>query len=290
MDRNEGNILVVKDKNQYKLVPIDHGLSMPDNFEISDFDLCWMNWNQAKEPITMKCYEYIEALDPLADIQELKESMPFRDKCLRNIRISTLLLKKGCKAGLSFYNIGTLLYRKGYTDNLSTVEKILADAHDLYRTINKSLSSRLKLEKFLSEPLKNQASKKRPRALSSNEIEFEAFLPSPLSLNSTQNTDSDVVFDTVITISEVSEEEDFSDFEDYDLDNSTGGLNLSFSSSVSRSEMMTDDILEENEAFNTKLFYYIEAFMDLAIQKKVKELLRNENPNGRTRSCSNALL
>ena len=40
MDRNEGNILVVKENSQLKLVPIDHGLSIPDNFNISDYDLC----------------------------------------------------------------------------------------------------------------------------------------------------------------------------------------------------------------------------------------------------------
>ena len=37
MDRNEGNILVTHDN---KLVPIDHGLSIPDCFDISEFDLC----------------------------------------------------------------------------------------------------------------------------------------------------------------------------------------------------------------------------------------------------------
>ena len=40
MDRNEGNILVCKNENHYKLVPIDHGLSISDTFEISNYDLC----------------------------------------------------------------------------------------------------------------------------------------------------------------------------------------------------------------------------------------------------------
>ena len=40
MDRNEGNILVSKENSNLKLIPIDHGLSIPDNFNISDYDLC----------------------------------------------------------------------------------------------------------------------------------------------------------------------------------------------------------------------------------------------------------
>ena len=292
MDRNEGNILVVKEGSQFKLVPIDHGLSISDNFEISDYDLCWMSWPQAKEPITPKCLEYIEAMDPLENIKFLQEAMQFRDKCLRNIRISSLLLKKGAKAGLSLYNIGTMLYRKGYSETPSVIEKIIEDAYDLWRMISKNLSSRLKLERFLSDTAKT-VQRRRPRAYSSNEIDFEAFLPSVQSLNSTNNTDTDSLFDTVVTISEVSEEEDFDedDFPDFD---SPSNANLSFSSS---SLPYLEDLVpanENDEAFDTKLFYYIEAFMDLAIQKKSKELMSNDYlecsyPGGRTRSCSFAI-
>lgn len=294
MDRNEGNILVVNNNGKLKLVPIDHGLSISDNFEISDYDLCWMGWNHTKEPITPECYEFIEALDPLGDIRFLQETMPFRDVCLRNIRISALLLKKGAKAGLSLYNIGTLLYRKEFSDIPSPIEKIIDDAYDLYKTINKSLTPRLKIEKYLSDTVKN-VFRKRQRAFSSNEIDFEAFLPSPQSLNSTNNTDSESIFDTVVTISEVSEEDDF-DEESFEsnLEDLPSNPNLSFSSSSLPCLDYQSPVKkgkDSNEAFDMKLFYYIEAFMDLAIQKKVKELMskiyiENLNPGGRTRSCS----
>lgn len=41
MDRNDANILVRKTQNSTgkkmcRLIPIDHGLSFPDNFEIND--------------------------------------------------------------------------------------------------------------------------------------------------------------------------------------------------------------------------------------------------------------
>jgi hypothetical protein len=287
MDRNEGNILVVKNQEGLKLVPIDHGLSISDNFDISEYDLCWMAWPQAKDPVCPECFEYIESLDPISYIQYLQETMPFRDICLRNIRISSLLLKKGTKAGLSLYNIGSLLYRKGYSDSPSTIEKLLEEAYDLYRTITKSLSSRLKYEKFLSEP----KLKCRPRAYSTNEIDFDSFIPNLGSLNSTETT-SDSFYYTVVTISEVSENDDFSeDLEDCLIDLTSDGTqniqNLSFSSSGLPSlDDSPKKSSEENDAFNTKLFYYIESFMDLAIQKTVKELLKSASPGGRTRSCS----
>jgi len=108
MDRNEANILVCEN---HKLVPIDHGLSIPDTLDISEYDLCWMSWNHTKSPLTPQCMDFIMQLDPLRDIGMLKDTMPFRDKCLLNIRISTTLLKKGAEAGLSLYNIGSMLYR-----------------------------------------------------------------------------------------------------------------------------------------------------------------------------------
>jgi hypothetical protein len=58
-DRNEANILVVKKlttgaKGSVKttsLIPIDHGLSFPDNFEIYDYQIVWMSYKQSKMPL-----------------------------------------------------------------------------------------------------------------------------------------------------------------------------------------------------------------------------------------------
>lgn len=287
MDRNESNILVVRNEGNYSLVPIDHGLSIPDSFEISDYDLCWMNWPQAKEAIVPECLEYIESMDPLSYISALQETMPFRDICLRNIRIAALLIKKGAKAGLSLYNIGSMLYRKGYSDTPSVIEKVIEDAYDLYKTITKNLNSRLKLEKYLAENSKN-CYKMRSRAHSTNEIDFEPVFAQ--SLNST----SDSFHYKVVTISEVSESDDFEeefqgdifDLPDEDLPSNP---NLSFSSVSlpSLDDSVIRGVKNESDAFNTKLFYYIEAFLDVAIQKKVKEMMKFSSPGGRTRSCSN---
>jgi len=50
LDRNECNILVKlkvdrkTKKNVRTLVPIDHGLCIPDNLAVCSFDLAWLSW------------------------------------------------------------------------------------------------------------------------------------------------------------------------------------------------------------------------------------------------------
>jgi hypothetical protein len=78
LDRNEQNILVVhklkRDKKTDKmrkvrtLVPIDHGLSLPDNLAICSFDLAWLSWRQASLPFSKKSLDYIESINIIKDI------------------------------------------------------------------------------------------------------------------------------------------------------------------------------------------------------------------------------
>ena len=50
LDRNDQNILVKIKKDPKtkklvrKLVPIDHGMSIPESFEITSFEIVWMDW------------------------------------------------------------------------------------------------------------------------------------------------------------------------------------------------------------------------------------------------------
>jgi len=53
-DRNDENILLREKeghegKKRFELIPIDHGLSLPDRFIICRDDVVWMFWNQSKE-------------------------------------------------------------------------------------------------------------------------------------------------------------------------------------------------------------------------------------------------
>lgn len=271
MDRNEGNILVTSDN---KLIPIDHGQSIPDCLDINEYDLCWMNWQSCKEPIDDYFLEGIQALDPVEEITFLKEAMPFRDRCLRNLRISNILLKKGANAGLTLAQIGALLYRPGFDNSPSVIEQVVAKSIELYKTINKSLSSRLKLEQCLSKKITT-----RPRAYSTNESDFNHFGDSSAKTQTSTPGEPEFCYELVMVINEVKEEEDDDgvDFMDFN------GRSLSLPSFV---KLHSKTAKEKHEAFDRKLFYYVESFIELAVQKKVKDLMKYTNPNGRLRSSS----
>ncbi len=65
-DRNDANILVKKmmvgkekPKKVIKLIPIDHGLSFPDNLEIYDYEMVWMGYRQSQQPFSEKSLSFI---------------------------------------------------------------------------------------------------------------------------------------------------------------------------------------------------------------------------------------
>jgi hypothetical protein len=123
-DRNEENVLVkkwqsmvetstgVKCKKEYKLIPIDHGLSFPDNFAIYTTELVWMNFSQIQGPLSTEELLFIDGIDPEGDCQLLREKLGFREICLRNFRIAETFLKAAAQKGFSLQDIGLMLYRR----------------------------------------------------------------------------------------------------------------------------------------------------------------------------------
>ena len=107
LDRNECNILVTTKidmktgKKKRSLVPIDHGLSIPDSLAVCSFDLAWLSWRQSEEPFSKKSLKYISEIDIVSDIAKIEKMFMFRPICLRNIRISATLLKKGAAQDLT---------------------------------------------------------------------------------------------------------------------------------------------------------------------------------------------
>ena len=130
IDRNEGNILVqtvdedieefsldlsisdrLNPKIKRRLIPIDHGMSIPDSLEVCSFDLIWLSFSQAERPFSTKSLEYIKSIDIMKDIKNLEETFKFRPICLRNMRISSTLLKKAAEKNLTLAQIGQILCR-----------------------------------------------------------------------------------------------------------------------------------------------------------------------------------
>ncbi|KAH7431856.1 hypothetical protein KP509_08G069800 [Ceratopteris richardii] len=124
-DRNGGNILVRKDKDQaLKLIPIDHGYCLPDKFEDCSFE--WLYWPQAQQPYSSSTLEYIKSLDAKEDIGLLEAcGWRMRPRNARVFCISTMLLKKGAAAGLTPFQIGSIVSRGESLDTKSVIEHIL---------------------------------------------------------------------------------------------------------------------------------------------------------------------
>ena len=99
-DRNEGNILVKETNDDtYKIIPIDHALSLPDNLSICDYELCWSLWPQVEQPVNEKLYHYLVNLDTKSNALLLKKYLKIRPVdfslqqiCLRNYRIAETAL------------------------------------------------------------------------------------------------------------------------------------------------------------------------------------------------------
>jgi hypothetical protein len=84
-DRNDENILVQKKRDKktgnvyYRLIPIDHSLSLPDCIKISEYEMCWMNWDQARVPFSNEDLKYIRNINYLEDMKRLSHNIKLRD-------------------------------------------------------------------------------------------------------------------------------------------------------------------------------------------------------------------
>lgn len=135
LDRNACNIMVTKVAGKYQLVPIDHGLSMPDSLAVSAFDLVWTGFPQAHEPFSARSLAYIQSVDVIKDLEMLEASLYFRPICLRNIRISTTLLQVGAANGLTLAQIAGILCRSDDDDSQpSLLEQLVAQTEESIRS------------------------------------------------------------------------------------------------------------------------------------------------------------
>lgn len=115
-DRHGGNLLVRKLEgigglDQVDLVPIDHGLCLPENLEDPYFE--WVHWPQASIPFSEDELEYIRNLDPSRDSDMLRAELPMiREACLRVLVLCTTFLKEASAFGLCLAEIGEMMSRE----------------------------------------------------------------------------------------------------------------------------------------------------------------------------------
>ncbi|XP_044466190.1 phosphatidylinositol 4-kinase gamma 7-like [Mangifera indica] len=115
-DRHSGNLLVRKHDcggrfGQVELIPIDHGLCLPESLEDPYFE--WIHWPQASIPFSEDELEYIKNLDPVCDSEMLRTELPMiREGCLRVLVVCTVFLKEAAAFGLCLSEIGEMMSRE----------------------------------------------------------------------------------------------------------------------------------------------------------------------------------
>ncbi|KAL1361015.1 hypothetical protein HN51_006388 [Arachis hypogaea] len=136
-DRHAGNLLVRKLEglgrfDQVELVPIDHGLCLPENLEDPYFE--WIHWPQASIPFSDDELNYIHNLDPFRDSDMLRMELPMiREACLRVLVLCTIFLKEAAAFGLCLAEIGDMMSREfqGHDEEPSELELICIEAKKL---------------------------------------------------------------------------------------------------------------------------------------------------------------
>ncbi|XP_044489737.1 phosphatidylinositol 4-kinase gamma 7-like [Mangifera indica] len=136
-DRHAGNLLVRKldgvgNFGQVELIPIDHGLSLPETLEDPYFE--WIHWPQASIPFSDDELDYIRNLDPFRDGEMLRRELPMiREACLRVLVLCTIFLKEAAEFGLCLAEIGEMMSREFHTgeEEPSELEIICIEARRL---------------------------------------------------------------------------------------------------------------------------------------------------------------
>lgn len=139
-DRHSGNILVRKYNEEeigswgrsglrvdeaVELIPIDHGLCLPENLEDPYFE--WLHWPQASFPFSDEELEYIKNLDANKDVEMLRRELPMlRESCLRMLVLCTTFLQMAAAAGLCLADIGGMMSRelRGVDEEPSELETV----------------------------------------------------------------------------------------------------------------------------------------------------------------------
>jgi hypothetical protein len=138
-DRHMGNILVSDcgGDDFCRLVPIDHGLSLPSTLYGGYFE--WISFPQAKQPFDQETLDFISRLDPDSDIEMLRQSLPnLRQECLNTLKICTLFLQRAAESGesgMSLFQIGCMMSRYCDIDEPCELEKM-----------EKRIAARMKIE------------------------------------------------------------------------------------------------------------------------------------------------
>lgn len=114
------------------MIPVDHGLCLPDVLDIGWCDWCWLDWPQCKVLPDAATLRYVELIDPHEDSALIRQRFGLPDQCATLITLSGLLLKKGLKAGLTIFEVASMIVRQDVdNEEPSELERLYHHANDM---------------------------------------------------------------------------------------------------------------------------------------------------------------
>jgi len=121
LDRSGENILLKKDGNQHRLIPIDHAYCLPEKLDGAFFE--WMYWSQAKKPFSKATLDFIQSIDIDADAKILRD-LGIEESCVQTMIICSILLKHCAAIGKNLFEMATLVCRD-YSRQPSLLEDLV---------------------------------------------------------------------------------------------------------------------------------------------------------------------
>jgi len=121
-DRHGGNMLVTNDKS---LVPIDHGLCLPDVRELGEAWFEWLQWEQCKSVLSEEAMEWLQSINVEKDAAILRR-LNIRPEAVMTLYVMTYLLQRAALKGWTLYQIGMFVQRPSFdVDSRSRLEQLI---------------------------------------------------------------------------------------------------------------------------------------------------------------------
>ena len=128
-------------KDKYLLIPIDHGYSLPTALDIKEWDWSWFHLPHIKRPVHPEIKKYLLSIDFEELAANLTSQVSISDDSMFLLRLSHRLLVSGIKAGLTLYDIASLIARLD-EDEPSSLERAISVAEEnAHRAIEMRSSS-----------------------------------------------------------------------------------------------------------------------------------------------------
>lgn len=116
LDRNDSNLLVTGEQGQFELIPIDHGLCLPEKVAMTTDGIAWMSWPSAKEQWDANVLAYVLSVDASADLDLMTTCGKIGERNCLLAWAATRLLQLSAVATPAWtpFDVGSAVYRPDF--------------------------------------------------------------------------------------------------------------------------------------------------------------------------------